>query len=272
VIIEGRDNLVEKCLRSREVQILNNISVADMPIGNIKLVDTRSVVTIPLVSAGNLIGAVVIQQDRPEGFPDQLISTLLTSSDQLAVSLQNALIFEEARTTERPSVQGSGEWSKEAWRKTLQSRRNMGYYFDGRDILPIQGKTTPERPARSGGGQEVITIPIQLYGQTIGHIEAVKPAADEAWTNTEKELLKTITERLEVAIDSARLYEETQKRAEGERIVGEVTTRLRETLDIDTVLRTAAAEMRSVFDLEEVEVRLTSSGDQSSTTEIENGS
>jgi hypothetical protein len=61
---------------------------------------------------------------------------------------------------------------------------------------------------------------------------------------------------LGVALDTARLYEETQERAERERMVGEITSHMRETLDLETVLQTAAREMRRALDLAEVEMRL----------------
>jgi len=63
-------------------------------------------------------------------------------------------------------------------------------------------------------------------------------------------------DQLGVALDSARLFEETQERAERERLVGDLTSRMRASLDIDTVLQTAAQEIRRALNLEEVEVRL----------------
>jgi hypothetical protein len=52
------------------------------------------------------------------------------------------------------------------------------------------------------------------------------------------------------------LYEETVHRAEHEQMVGDITVKLRETLDIDTILQTAAREFRKALALAEVEVRL----------------
>jgi hypothetical protein len=39
-------------------------------------------------------------------------------------------------------------------------------------------------------------------------------------------------------------------------MVGEITSHMRETLDLETVLQTAAREMRRALDLAEVEMRL----------------
>jgi GAF domain-containing protein len=65
-----------------------------------------------------------------------------------------------------------------------------------------------------------------------------------------------MTDRLGAALESAQLFEQTQRRAARDRMVGEVTARIRETLDVETVLKTAAREARQVLGLPEVVVRL----------------
>jgi GAF domain-containing protein len=62
--------------------------------------------------------------------------------------------------------------------------------------------------------------------------------------------------QLDTALESARLYEDTQDRASRDRLVSEVAGRIRETLDVDTVLRTAADEMYTALGLSEVMIRL----------------
>jgi GAF domain-containing protein len=43
--------------------------------------------------------------------------------------------------------------------------------------------------------------------------------------------------QLGLALESARLYQDTQRRAAQEQLVGEVTSRMRETLDVEKVLQ-----------------------------------
>ena len=72
-------------------------------------------------------------------------------------------------------------------------------------------------------------------------------------------MVSTIIEQLGVALESARLYEASQLQAERERLVGEVASRMRESLDVDAVLRTAVQELRQSLGISQVEVRLKSS-------------
>jgi K+-sensing histidine kinase KdpD len=102
----------------------------------------------------------------------------------------------------------------------------------------------------------MLATPIKARGQTIGVLNAHKPAGTGAWTPEEVALLETLTEQLSVALESARLYQDTQRRAAREQVVGQVATQMRETLNVDAVLQTAVREMRQALDIAEVEVRL----------------
>jgi len=108
-----------------------------------------------------------------------------------------------------------------------------------------------------GAASPSMAIPIKVRGQVIGVLDAHKPAGGREWTEEERALLETLTDQLGVALDSARLYQEAERRAAQERLVGEVTAQMRQTLDVDAVLRTAAQEMRQALSLSAMTIRLT---------------
>jgi GAF domain-containing protein len=127
------------------------------------------------------------------------------------------------------------------------------------------------RPAQARlADRPTLLMPIQVRDQVIGVISFIKntpdldrPADNQAlaWNSEEVELLASVVEQLGVALDSARLYADTLKRAEHERLVDQVTSQMRATLDIETVLETATRELRNALGLAEVEVRLGDGGD-----------
>jgi GAF domain-containing protein len=59
-----------------------------------------------------------------------------------------------------------------------------------------------------------------------------------------------------IALENARLLEETQRSAANDRLVGQITARMRETLDVETVLRTTVDELYQTLQLDEVVIRL----------------
>jgi len=123
-----------------------------------------------------------------------------------------------------------------------------------------------------------LVLPIQVRDQVIGVASFIKnPAPPDAlnaqtasarpadrlvkgptpgWNTEEVELLETIVEQLGVAIDSARLYHDSQRMAYREQLVGEVTGRIRQTLDLQTVMRTAVEEIQRTLNLPEVVISL----------------
>ena len=69
-------------------------------------------------------------------------------------------------------------------------------------------------------------------------------------------IIEQITERLAAALDNARLAEEIRDRAQRETLISELGGRFRSSLDLESVLKTAAQEFQKAFQLQEAEVRL----------------
>ena len=76
------------------------------------------------------------------------------------------------------------------------------------------------------------------------------------WTPDEVRLMEALAGQLGTALESARLYSDTQRRAARERLVGEVTARIRQTLDVDAVLDTAVDEIARAMGLEALDLQL----------------
>ena len=65
-----------------------------------------------------------------------------------------------------------------------------------------------------------------------------------------------MTEELSRAMDSARLFDETKKQADRERVVGEISDKMRETMNVESVVRLAADELYKLLELEEITIHL----------------
>jgi GAF domain-containing protein len=100
-----------------------------------------------------------------------------------------------------------------------------------------------------------LALPITLRGQIIGAIGARRDE-QTGWSDEDVALVTAITDQLAQTIESLRLLDETQRRAARERLTGEVTARMRETLDVDTVLQTAVREIGHALGLAALDVRL----------------
>jgi GAF domain-containing protein len=111
--------------------------------------------------------------------------------------------------------------------------------------------------------RSALIIPLVSAGQTLGLL-MIASRQPHTWTETESSNFRSLGDQVSIAAQNTRLLEEARQRAKHERLTREVTARIRETLDMDTVLQTAVRELGRALDIAEVEVRMSG--------EITNGS
>ncbi|HOT90662.1 MAG TPA: PAS domain-containing protein [Anaerolineae bacterium] len=154
--------------------------------------------------------------------------------------------------------------TREGW-QTLREmgRLASGYRFDRVNVVPADDLWMPqiqraleENAPVSEATQGVTVAPVILRGEPIG-VLGVQTDPQQPLSPDELTLLQEIIEQGALALENARLFEESQRRVVQERLIAEVSGRFRETLDIEVVLRTAAEQIRRALDLEDLIVRLT---------------
>lgn len=114
-------------------------------------------------------------------------------------------------------------------------------------------------------GSAVLT-PMIAKDAVIGVLFAVWWEETHDLTLEERGLVEGIVRQAAIAIESARLFEETQARARRERILRQITTRVRGSTDPDTVMRTAVRELGTALGRPAF-IRLDSNGSGQPTTE-----
>ncbi len=162
---------------------------------------------------------------------------------------QDAELLAQKESALEAERRAYGKITQAAWEDYRNSQDHGAYRRDEKGITLVPAKQY--RPGEKDVESE--QVPISVRGKVIGFIDAHKPKS-RAWTASEKELLKILTARLETAMDSARLYQDTQEQAEREKIISEMSSQVRESLDIENVLETAARELRNALGIAEAEV------------------
>ncbi len=91
--------------------------------------------------------------------------------------------------------------------------------------------------------QAVAIIPLLIGKRTLGWM--LIESLNEPYEFSEREirLYRTLADQAAIAIEGMRLLEETRRRAERERLTAEITTRVRASTEIDTILRTALSDL-----------------------------
>ena len=68
------------------------------------------------------------------------------------------------------------------------------------------------------------------------------------------DLIKAVAERVAISAENARLFDETTRRAERERLVSDITSKIRSVNDPQAMIQTAMEELRSALGASRVEV------------------
>ena len=231
---------------------------------NPDLPETRSEIALPLRARGEVIGALDVQSVEPGAFRDEDVTVLQTLADQIAVAIDNARLLQQAQESLAAERRAYGELSREAWRDLLQAESELGFFSREEETVPAGELWRPEMERAVQTAQTTLddedgtrlAIPIRVGDQVIGVVDGRKHEGSGRWTEEEVELLEAMADQLNVALEGARLYRDTRRRAAQEQLVGQVTGRFRETLDLDRVLRTAAEEIRQALGLAQFTVRL----------------
>ncbi len=237
---------------------------------NPDLPQTRSEVALALIAGGKILGALDIQSTQGEAFSDADVSTLQVLADQIAISIENARLFEQNRNSMQALRRAYSEQSHAGWQELAYTRKNYGFQSKGDGTFfpltdPLDANLTEglrENKIVLDDTQATANIPITVRGNSIGMLRLSKPDNTPSWSENELELARVLSAELSGALDSARLFDETRKQAEQEYIVGEVTNKMRETMNVESVIKMAADEIYKLLDLEEITIHFSPNNDE----------
>ena len=90
-------SMIGRCILNKQAQIWRGDESGDVGrYVNPLLPKTRSEMALPLISRGEVIGAMTFQSERPGDFSPDDIAVLQTMADQIANALENARLFQES--------------------------------------------------------------------------------------------------------------------------------------------------------------------------------
>lgn len=203
------------------------------------LSQTQSQLVLPLKSGEQVIGVLDIQSAEAYAFTEDDVSILTILTDQIAVTMQNLLLYEQAQSALRKADVASIQTSAQAWKGYEKAIQTKGYRYDGIKSEPLKDVDVKH----SNNGSNSLAVPIQLRGQTIGSFKLNPSDPARAWTDDELVMVKATAERVALALEGARLLEEAQKRAAREAFLSDVATKLSASFQLDSILRDTVQEL-----------------------------
>jgi len=154
--------------------------------------------------------------------------------------------------------------TREAWSRLPEQQNLLGYRYNAMGATPLKERV---ELAESGKGKKKDTrteassfvVPIALRGEVIGNLVVQSPTGSK-WNNDQQDLIRAVAERVALSAENARLFDETSQRAERERLVSEITGKIRSHTDPQAMIDTAITELKSALGTNRVEIVPQSTG------------
>jgi signal transduction histidine kinase len=226
--IDAPTSLVARAARNKEIVRVDNVREAEDWLPNPLLPDTYSEMAVPIVSEGEVVGVLDVQEDKIGGLDESDANLLRSLSNQVAVAIRNARFFEETQSAFKEVERLNRRLTHQAWEESVQEVTTPGYRFiggsTGNQISPAsdawlsamkqaaikQQLIKQTYPGNGDPPRAEMAVPLVLRGEVIGTL-GVKREAIPDWSEDEMAAISSIANQITLALENARLSKEQEK-------------------------------------------------------------
>jgi GAF domain-containing protein/HAMP domain-containing protein len=255
----GVQGIVGRVASTGETRIARNVGEDVAYFNNPDLPETSAEMALPLRIGSQIVGVLDVQSTETNAFTEEDVKVLTILAEQVSLAIDNTRLLETTRRSLVEAEALSRQYLHEAWSKVQKVEKLAGYRFSGTVVKPldepIQLKTSSK--GRHKGDKAVpasFSAPISLRGENIG-VLVVQLPQDNVWSQEQIALVNAVAERVALAVENARLFEETTRRADRERMVVEITSKIRSSADPESMITTALDELKRTLGTSNVSIR-----------------
>lgn len=223
----------------------------------------RSEIVLPLRAAGRAIGVLDILHVQADVFDQPAREALGIMASDLASMIERTQLFTEMQS----SLERLGRYQEaeavRGWRLALARRnRPLDYTYDRVAVQP--GLPDDVRWLMGAERRDALEVvehddrywllaPLRVQQQLVGTLAFESP---RPWTEDQRQLVRTVMDQLGLALENARLLEDTRLSAQRERARSEIVGRVRASVQIDAILRTAVEELGRALQVDTARIQL----------------
>jgi GAF domain-containing protein len=254
----GEEGIVGYVTATGMPRVVMDVGKDPVFFNNPDLPTTHSEMALPLRIDKHVVGALDVQSKEIGAFTDEDVQMLSLLADQVSLAIENARLFDETRIALAEAEAISRQFTREAWSRLPVEHHLIGYRYSIAGASPL---SEPIDLTESGKGKSQssqmeagqVVVPIELRGETIGTLVIQSPS-EEQLNQDQLDLIRAVAERVALSAENARLFEETTRRAERERMVSDITGKIRSMNDPQAMVQTAIDELRKALGASRVEV------------------
>lgn len=244
----GQEGVVGFSISQKYAHIALDVGQDAVFFSNPDLPNTHSEIALPLIVGSRVIGALDVQSEHIGAFSSEDAEVLTTLANQVAIAIENARLFEESKRALAELDRTFQRYTQSKWEALSTSGSLKGYLADEEGLRPIDRSRRTAKRLKIAPYQ----VPIRLRGVTIGTLDIQTGKKPEQYSEDEIAIAEAAAERVALALENARLIEESQRRAATERAIGEITSKISGSVNLRNVLRSTVQELGRVLPGSEV--------------------
>jgi PAS domain S-box-containing protein len=199
------------------------------------LPDTRGELAVPVRLRDRVLGVLDVQSDQAGRLSDDDRLLLEGLSGQIAAAIESTRLRQETEEHLRELERLTRAMSREGWESYRREAGSIGYLFDQTDIVSAADLWMPEIDLASerqafvppgSNGQDVAVAPLSVRGGEFIGVLGVQDDPTAPLSQEDLALVESVSEQVAQALESARLFEETQKRLQRLAMLSDVSQRL----------------------------------------------
>jgi GAF domain-containing protein/HAMP domain-containing protein len=211
---------------------------------------THSEMALPIKTGNQIIGALDIQSTEHNAFTQDDIEVLGALADQVSLIIQNTRLLDQTRKLLSESEAIQRQYLKDSWSRLPGEQKLAGYKYTVAGAMPLDAAELEKEAAKYK-----VEVPITLRGEVIGAL-AVHIPTNEKVSQDQMDLLRAIADRVALSAENARLFDDANRRAEREKIITEITSKIGTSVRTESILKTAAQELNQILNGAEVLIKL----------------
>ncbi len=245
----GAQGIVGYATGTKKPRIALSVGEDAVYFNNPDLPETQSEVALPLFEADTVVGALDVQSTEPNAFSDKDLEALSILAELVSIAIQNARLYEKMDRSLAEAEAASRQYFKENWNRLAEEYKVAGYRYTASGVKPLANS----EEEKDDTNRKQILVPILIRGEEIGELSISIPK-DESIKSDQMDMVRAVADRVAVIAENARLFDETTRRAERERLVTDITTKIRTTNDPQVMIETAINELREALRVSRIEI------------------
>lgn len=254
-------SLVARAARTGQIVNVENVRQEEGWLPNPLLPDTYAEMAVPITLEGKVVGVLDVQEDEIGGLEESDASLLRSLANQVAVAMRNARLFAEVEATLATAYAVQSRYTTEAWTEVQATQRGAEYHYHRAGARPLDAVVVTDlekeilaqnqlpviRHEDSNQQISSVVTPIKLQDQMIGLIQLHETEQPRRWSEVDLALMEAVASQVAQAAENLRLFDETRQRADYERLVGEITQKIRQAPNLETLAKTAAESLSDIL-------------------------